>query len=103
VALADFARAWTLARKLEDLLGLQTEVRQSFELMDQRLRTLEDRLLHLETEQTQIITEARSAATVASTMVAGSNRHRRRHAHHSPGRAHRAARAGAVAAGIMFW
>jgi hypothetical protein len=71
VALGPLARLWEVARRVEDLFGLQREVRQSLGVIEDRLKALEDRLAKLETDQAQIITEARSAATAASTMVAG--------------------------------
>jgi hypothetical protein len=71
VALSDVGRLWTLARKIEDLLALHGKVAASLQIIDQRLKALEDRLLRLETEQGQIVTEARSAATAASTAIAG--------------------------------
>src|SRR5271165_800669 len=71
MALSDFAKVWAFARKVEDLLGLQTEVRQALQIIDQRLKALEDRMIRLEADQSQIITEARSAATAAATQIAG--------------------------------
>jgi hypothetical protein len=71
VAIPSIAGAWRLVRQLEDLLSLQTEVRQSLQAVNQRLGTLEERMLRLESGQTQLITEARSAATTAATMIAG--------------------------------
>jgi hypothetical protein len=50
---------------------LQTGVRSALEIIDQRLKSLEDRMIRLESEQTQIIIAAGSAATAASTVVAG--------------------------------
>jgi hypothetical protein len=38
--------------------------------LDGRLRAVEDRLIRLETEQGQIVSEAKSAATWAATMMA---------------------------------
>ena len=70
MALSDIGRVWTLARKVEDLLGLQTEVRQALQIIDERLKGLEDRMLRLEADERQVVTEARSAATAASTVVA---------------------------------
>jgi hypothetical protein len=70
VALSDIGRVWTLARKVEGLLGLQKEVRQALQIIDERLKALEDRMLRLEADERQIVTEARSAATAASTVVA---------------------------------
>jgi hypothetical protein len=72
MALADFGRVWRLIRKVEELLSLQTEVRQSLQIIEQRLTALENRMLRLESDQTQIITEARSAATGAVAVVASS-------------------------------
>jgi hypothetical protein len=71
VAIPSIGRAWKLARQLEDLLGLQTEVRQALQVVNQRLGTLEERMLRLESGQTQLIIEARSAATVAASTIAG--------------------------------
>lgn len=72
MALTDFSRAWRLIRKVEDLLSLQTEVRRSLQIIEHRLEALENRMLRLESEQTHIITDARSAATAAATMLASS-------------------------------
>lgn len=69
MALSDIGRAWTLARKVEDLLGLQREVSEGLDLVDQRLRALEDRMTRLESRQEQIFTEARSAATVMASAI----------------------------------
>jgi len=68
MALSDFGRLWSLARKVEDLFKLQTDVRAALDIIDGRLRSIESRIVKLESEQTQIITEARSAATAASTV-----------------------------------
>jgi hypothetical protein len=53
------ARLWTIARKIEDLLELQGKTRVALETIEARLRSLEDRMTHLEAGQEQIITEAR--------------------------------------------
>ena len=66
------ARLWTLARKVEELLELQSKTRAALEKLDARLRTLEDRMTHLEAGQGQLITEARAAAGIAATGLAGS-------------------------------
>ena len=70
MALSDFTKLWAFARKVEDLLGLQTEIRQALQIVDQRLKALEDRMIRLESDQTQLVTEARSAATAAATQIA---------------------------------
>jgi phage shock protein A len=71
MALGPVARLWQVARKIEELFTLHAKVEGSLLVIDQRLKALEDRMLRLESEQTQIVTEARSAATAASTMLAG--------------------------------
>lgn len=69
MALSDVGRVWTLARKVEDLLDLQRQVREALGLVDQRLRALEDRMTRLESDQRRTFTEARSAATVMAAGV----------------------------------
>jgi uncharacterized protein (UPF0335 family) len=71
MAIGPLGRLWQFGRQVEELLGLQTEVRQSITVIEERLKAIEDRMLRLETEQPQIVTEARSAATAASSIVAG--------------------------------
>jgi uncharacterized protein (UPF0335 family) len=71
MAIGPLGRLWHFGRQIEELLGLQTEVRQSITVVEERLKALEDRMLRLENDQAQIVTEARSAATAASTAVAG--------------------------------
>ena len=66
------ARLWTVARKIEDLLELQTKTREALEKLDARLRAVEDRMTHLEAGQEQLITEAKAAAGVAATGLASS-------------------------------
>ena len=66
------ARLWSLARKVEDLLDLQNKTRIALEAIETRLHALEDRMVHLEAGQGQHITEARAAAGVAATGLAGS-------------------------------
>jgi len=62
-------RLWSLGRKVEDLLALQSKTREALEVIDRRLRALEDRLLHLEANQRQVVVEASAAASAASTAV----------------------------------
>ena len=71
MALRSFQTVMGFARQLDELLALHGKVRESLSVIDQRLRAVEDRLTRMEAEQTQVITEARSAATAAGTMVAG--------------------------------
>ena len=70
MALSDLGRLWSLARKVEDLFKLQTDVRAALDIINERLRSIENRITKLEAEQTQIISEARSAAAAASTVLA---------------------------------
>jgi hypothetical protein len=70
MAIGPLGRLWQLGRQIEDLLGLQTEVRQSITVIEGRLKALEDRMLRLESDQTQLVTEARSASTVAASTIA---------------------------------
>jgi hypothetical protein len=69
MALSDIGRLWTLARKLEQLFSLHGKVEVSLQIVDERLRALEDRMLKLETEQGRVFTEARNAATVMASNV----------------------------------
>ena len=62
---------WSLGRKVEDLLDLQRKTREALDSIESRLRALEDRMTHLEANQNQVIVEARSAASAASSTVAG--------------------------------
>lgn len=64
--------AWKIARKLEGLLELQTKTTIALDAIEARLRSLEDRMTHLEAGQGQLVTEARGAAGAAATMLAGS-------------------------------
>ena len=64
------ARLWTLARKVEDLLSFQGEMRKSLEAIDGRLRALETRMMKFEAEQDQLVTTAKAAANVAASAVA---------------------------------
>jgi hypothetical protein len=71
VALPWLGDLWRAARQIEDLLALHTKVEGSLKLIDERLRTLEDRLLKLESGQGQLFTEARNAAAfMASGVIA---------------------------------
>jgi hypothetical protein len=66
------ARLWTIARQFEELLKLQAQTRTALETIESRLRGLEDRMTHLEAGQAQLITEAKAAAGIAATGLAGS-------------------------------
>jgi phage shock protein A len=65
------ARLWTLGRKVDDLLELQSKTRTALETFEARLHALEERMTHLEAGQGQLITEAKAAAGAAATTVAG--------------------------------
>jgi hypothetical protein len=67
VALPAIGGLWRFARKIEDLFALHKTVQASLLVIERRLKALEDRMLKLEADERQVVTEARSA----STMVAG--------------------------------
>jgi hypothetical protein len=73
VAIVDLAgRFWSVVRKVEELVELQTKTRIALEKIDSRLRLIEDRMLRLEEQQGQVIVEAKAAAGFAATGLAGS-------------------------------
>lgn len=63
---------WKISRKIEGLFELQTRTTAALEAIETRLRSLEDRMTHLEAGQSQIVVEARGAAASAATALAGS-------------------------------
>ena len=65
-------RLWNTLRTLEDLLKLQDKMANAMDALEDRLRALEDRMTHLEAAQGQLVTEAKAAAGVAATGLAGS-------------------------------
>lgn len=65
------ARLWTLARKVEDVLALQSKMREALEAIDGRLRDLETRMTRLEAERNQVVSEAKGAAMAAAAQVSG--------------------------------
>ncbi len=58
------------ARDAQDLYRLHETVKETITVLDGRLRVVEDSLLTLETEQGQVVSEAKSAATGAATTIA---------------------------------
>jgi hypothetical protein len=48
-------RLWTVARKMEDLLVLQTKTKEALDSIDDRLRVLEKRMTFLEANQSQLV------------------------------------------------
>jgi predicted component of type VI protein secretion system len=70
MALEAITRLWTLARRVEDLFGLQRKMDVSLGIIEQRLRANADRLRRLEAEQQQVVTAAGAAATAAATSIA---------------------------------
>jgi hypothetical protein len=69
--LPNVGRLWSLARQTEDLFQLQGQLRDALRSVDERLRTIEDRLLQIETATPHIVDEARSAASAAATVMCG--------------------------------
>jgi hypothetical protein len=64
---------WTFARKIEELLALQRKSEAALELVNVRLDKIEDRMTHLEANQTRVVTEAKAAAIGAATVVANAS------------------------------
>lgn len=71
MALAALGQLFKFARDTQDLYKLHETVKATIIALDGRLRAVEDRLTRLEAEQGQIVSEAKSAATGAATMIAG--------------------------------
>jgi hypothetical protein len=72
MALSAIRGAWSLARRVEELFEFQTKAREGFQLIDERLKALEGRILRLEAEQGNVVPAAGAAATAAAATVAGS-------------------------------
>jgi hypothetical protein len=72
MALGTIRGAGSLARRVEELFEFQTKAREGFQLIDERLKALESRVLRLEAEQGQVVTAAGAAATAVAATVAGS-------------------------------
>ena len=85
MALGAIRGAWSLARRVEELFEFQIKAREGFQLIDERLKALEGRILRLEAEQGQVITAAGAAATAAAATVAGIGDLRRSHQNRSAG------------------
>jgi hypothetical protein len=64
-------RVLALVRRVEDLFKLQAKLGDSIVVVEQRLRAIEDRLLKMEADGPQLISEARSAASAAATAMSG--------------------------------
>ena len=60
-----------LARRVDKLFELQTRIDASLEIIDERLRAVEDRLLRVAAAGPRLITEARCAASAAATAMSG--------------------------------
>jgi hypothetical protein len=65
-------RFWNALRTVEDLLKLQDKTANAMDALEDRLRALEDRMTHLEAAQGRLVTEAKAAAGLAATGLAGS-------------------------------
>jgi hypothetical protein len=61
---------FSLARDTQGLFSLQAKMKDGLTALDERLRGVEDRLTRLEAEQRHVVSEAKSAATSAATMIA---------------------------------
>ena len=70
MALPALLQLLKFARDTQDLYKLHETVKEMIAALDGRLRAVEDRLIRMETEQVQVVSEAKSAATGAATMIA---------------------------------
>jgi len=61
---------WAIARKFDELLSLQKRTEKSVDAILERLHALELRVIQLEADRGQMITEAKAAAGVAASGVA---------------------------------
>jgi len=62
-------QVFKFARDTQDLQRLHETVKDMIAALDTRLRGIEERLLRMEAEQGQMLTEAKSAATGAATVI----------------------------------
>jgi hypothetical protein len=71
VIVPSIGQIFNLARERQDLYSLQTKMKDGLLALDERVRAIEIRVTRLEAEQGQIISDAKSAATSAATIIAG--------------------------------
>lgn len=64
-------QAWSFARQVEELFKVQGNVERSLNKLEERLQQFENRMTHLEADRGQMITEAKAAAGIAASAVAG--------------------------------
>lgn len=64
-------QVWALARKADNLFTLHDKVERSLRGLLERINELEARVTRLEAREGQVVTEARNAATIAATTIAG--------------------------------
>ena len=68
-----FPSLWQLlkfARDTQDLYKLHETMKETVSALDGRLRAVENRMIQMEAEQGQVVSEAKSAATGAAAMIA---------------------------------
>ena len=70
MALPALGQLFKFARDTQDLYKLHATVKDTIVALDGRLRAVEDRLIRMEAEQGLVVSEAKSAATGAATMIA---------------------------------
>ena len=70
MALLALGQLFKFARDTQDLYKLHETVKATIVALDGWLRAVEDRLTRLEAERGQVVSEAKSAATGAATMIA---------------------------------
>ena len=70
MALPALGQLFKFARDTQDIYRLHETVKNMIAALDVRLRAVEDRLIRVEAEQGQMVSEAKSAATGAATIIA---------------------------------
>jgi ribulose 1,5-bisphosphate synthetase/thiazole synthase len=65
------ATLWSIGRRFETLLASQDKIAEVLDELDERLRSVEDRMIRLEAAQNQLVLEARAAASAAATAIVG--------------------------------
>jgi hypothetical protein len=65
-------RIWEAGRKVDEVVQLHVKTGAALAEIDDRLRSLEDRMTSFEANQGEVITEAKAAAGATATRLAGS-------------------------------
>jgi len=65
------SQLWVFARKLDEVMTIHKRTEDSVAKILERIHVLETRMTHLEADRGQMITEAKAAAGIAASAVAG--------------------------------